>query len=266
MLASYDYEGLKHVSKNEKIIALAKNALKLYNFEEIQGVSMENPSFELKSSEGIPQLFYNLRICYIQGRYADVVGRLVRLEEAIGRYLMYCEFRENEDAQGRIRIRYNGRKTRKWTFEKIINHHEKHHLNYALFTNFEAVFKPVYDDKKELTKLYFSQFSTKTTSYEKAIWYYLCKSLGTANNFVILFEKLNNFYKKGGKSIGNLRNKSILGHGLDGVSKEDIQEVTNGFEEFMSNLEHLLEDELTFNMTDPFDDINQDIKLLIQKG
>lgn len=184
----------------------------------------------------ISELYYNLQIKYKKGEYVDFLGRIFRFEEAVLRFVI-----EKEEPNITTDIDPDGYNFKNYqeSLKKV-----EELIPYLETYEFEGG-KLGYDKPNIPALLAILEFMIKEKDRG-----YLSKPC----------EGLKTLYK-----LTPLRNKSILGHGFNGVSLEDIKKVIPDF-----SLDYV-EDILSvsgFSLTeDPFDKVNnfilQSMTLLI---
>lgn len=255
MLDVYDYEGILSLPVSNEIQELAKEAINLYNLETDYVTRHEQYGKQAKAA--IELMYNNMYVCYKQGRYADVLGRIHRIEEAVGQYLFYGALQEKNaiNEQDKVQRTSKGKLKFDETFEKSIkNRHKKTSI---LTTHFADLF---HFDKE---KYFFKKFPTVPMDVGKNFYFFFFRSLQKHKEIYDFFEKLNNGYSLEENKLTNLRNSSILGHGFDGVSIDMIEKVTGKFETFLSNLKHSVQNEIKSEINMFFDQINQKIISLL---
>jgi len=257
MLDVYDYEGISKLPVSQQIKEFCKEGINRYNFTNLFGFS--SSTYDVQAKIGLAALYENLKLCYTQGRYADVVGRIFRIEEAIG-HLLYYQILEDENiltATKEIELtERNGRITTVSYFNVLENQNKKKQVSLEYFDS-------LFDSRGNR----FLQFSSPPLKSGKNFWYFFCKSLSKYPTVTSFFEPINNNYPSNIKQnhLTELRNKSILGHGFEGVSKVEVDNLTDGFEKFIKELKQLLTDELNIPISEEFEQINEKILAIIDQ-
>ncbi len=261
MLNVYDYEGIRNLPIDDEIRSKCNEALEKYNFSKLSDTPIGN-NYEAKVKIALPLLYSNMVISFKQGRYADVLGRLFRLEEALGHYIQFIEFKSNENIRttnSNMSFRYNNN-TQQYNFEQYFE--SKAAQIQLLSTYYPSHFNEA--TVRNRADWYFTQFSSVPLASGKSFWYFFSKSLGKFDTIADFFAQINNQYRHGANPLGNLRNKSILGHGYEGVSKQDIENIIGNFDKFQTQLKQLLTENLDFVFDDVFDKINEEIRELLK--
>ncbi len=185
------FEELKNINLRDR-----NSFLREYNNLEI--LDKENIDSSLLK---IRLLFENLKIQYIQENYADALARFCRIEEAIYYLILEKEYGLNAE--------------KKENHEKI----------------FEIVLKkhPSIAKQKIGNKL----IGTKITSFSAPLMNLIISKEDKYKEIVSFFNALNGYGLKSEKNdneelsknlLREKRNKSIIAHGFEGVSKEDLPE------------------------------------------
>jgi len=255
MLDAYDYEGITNLPVEDNIKALCREALDLYNFNTAI-TNGTTHAYDTEAKKGLAMLYENLKLCYIQGRYADVVGRIFRIEEAMGHLLFFQILQEENilDANEEVELEnHRGDKYmvdyRRILVDKTSNARllQKH-------------FAPLYQGRSPR----YVQFPNVPMMPGKNFWYFFCRSLNKYPTVTTFFEQLNNNYDRNNPLV-ELRNKSILGHGYEGVSKQEIDNLTGGFGNFLEDLKQLFINELNIPISEEFEQINEKILAIIDQ-
>lgn len=256
MLDAYDYEGITKLPVEHDIKLLCNEALDLYNFNTAIA-NGTTQTYDMEAKKGLAMLYENLKLCYIQGRYADVIGRIFRIEEAIGHLLYFQILQEASILDTNEEIELENRRGDKY----MVNYHriliDKGSNSRVLQKHFDHLF----DGRPPK----FRQFPDVPMMPGKNFWYFFCKSLRKYSALTSFFALINNQYDHSNNPLVELRNKSILGHGYEGVSKAEVDNLTNGFDTFLDDLKQLLIHELNIPIDEKFDQINQKILAIIDQ-
>jgi len=178
--------------RRNEIITLLKNLESLENAtEKIKAAKMDDEYFNVHKLL-IRELYYNIRIKWEQGDYADFLGRLYRFEEAVLRLV----------------------------FEKIFNvSAEKQDDTYPDFIKF-------IEKNEEIRKLLDSKgirYEPTTRCLLKIIGYVVGKTKDRR------LKKIHEILSEiDSKVVQKLRHKTIIAHGFEGVSKEKIESCYEG--------------------------------------
>ncbi len=258
MLDAYDYEGIINLPVGEEIKQLCKEALDLYNLK--TDIIDEKANFGEKSRKAINLLLNNLEVCFAQGRYADVIGRIFRIEEAVGQMLVHDEacalgvINEDDKVQ---RTNSKGKVEYKNTFENTLANRNNSIDFYT--QHFSDLFEE--DELKNDWK--FKHFPDIFLRQGKPFFFYFFRSLQKHTELYDFFEKLNDRYDFHKARLSHLRNRSYLGHGFRGVSKEDIEEITGEFQAFLKKLCELLVSEAAIDYSPIFKEMNERVEALL---
>jgi len=225
MLNVFDYEGLRKLPIDSRIINKADQAIHLYNFTNLdQFLDLhQQTSYAEKARKGINLLAENMYVSFQQGRYADVLGRIFRFEEAVWQYLFYSFLNDRGFIKGDNIYRdwkTGGKKTKRYVDFLAAKESKEEFLSEKFPSHFQ----------QNHNHFVFAQYPEVSIESGKNFFYYFFLSTGEYLNTRHFFEPINrdkngNAYTR--KSILNhLRNKSILGHGLEGISKEELENLT----------------------------------------
>ena len=164
----------------------------------------------------IRELFWNATICYKTGNYIDFLGRFFRLQESLLRLVVECKLQESTSKKN-------------WnTFVHKVesNSQLKDHLS--------------------ANRVYRSHQKLSQTRYT-----YYC----IARYFLNEDDLFLKWVEKGGVSdygrdnkLVNLRNRCILGHDFEGISREEINALWGG--DTLSDTETMLKDYFGIDMAD----------------
>ena len=135
----------------------------------------------------IDLLIDNARIKWDNGEYVDFIGRIFRIEEALLRVIFEREFKIGTDKESFE------------DFKKFLIEHEE----IIEFIEKELELKEL--EPKPTRKVLFG------------ILMYMVKKMGKGKELKNIYEPTKKIEK-----LGNLRNNSIIAHGFEGISKEDI--------------------------------------------
>lgn len=258
MLNVNDYQGILNLPVSEEIKGYCEYALNLYNFSITLAVG--DNKYESKTQKAISNLYWNMIICYRQGRYADAIGRIFRVEECIGQYLLFKELVLAGICQEDGTVLSNKNKMTADAF------FENQYAQIDIFTQQFPSFFVEKTDAKSGKKWYFStKFDTQSTPFKcgKQFWYFFFVSAGKHEAITHFFAGINNQYKHKNNPLVELRNKSILGHGVEGISKADLESVTGDFEDFAIRLKAIIEKELGIPCKDDFAPVNEEVMALL---
>lgn len=271
-LNNYNYLAIKRILLQnlivgrEKIIHLldyAQNRL-YFNFEEanksldnflkylssLEKKEFENYKINFKpnSKDIIAELFWNMEVKLKNREYVDFLGRLFRFEEAVLYYLI----------NGAYNIDISKKENHQKFFKKIKNNASlKNKLNEITykgqFLNLEKVNRPV---------LFFILYENESK-----------------RKFIMTFDKINKYlfdekkkkneekdkeYLKTTECLGDLRNRSIIAHGFQPVSKKIIEELYgNEIDSLRNDCEKVVSFFFKNEISNPFDKINTEISKLL---
>ena len=152
----------------------------------------------------IKELAYNMKLKWEQGAYADFLGRLFRFEEAVLRYIFEKETRVTTE---KIKGKYED-------FERYV----KSDVELLSFLKAEGIKLERIEPNRKVLRKILEFWVTK--------W-------GPIFGFV---DKIN---KPEGDSLADLRNKSILAHGFEGISVDRIKERYK--RDILSDIERLVD-------------------------
>ena len=265
----YDYQGISLLpSLSQEIQALCQKGINYYNLE-TSYIDL-SASYEEKAVPAMQLIYSNMIACYKRGGYSDVVGRIFRMEEAIGQLLFYRWLKR----EGKIQkegiivlkdIKKRGYKNLEFavSFESVI---EKKPFKEIILEEYPHSVWVFYENiEKGRTEIVFKHKNQKevpitVVANGKNYYYFLFRSLQLHKEIYDFWEKINDFYPHPKNPLNLLRNQSILGHGMEGVSKEDLERVIlQPFEEFTQELEHLMKIHAQVELKNLFDEINTEI-------
>jgi len=144
----------------------------------------------------IKELYENMKRRWEQGAYTDFLGRLFRFEEAVYYYLIHKKFG----------IDISTKNNHKKFIEKIKSD--------------EKLYKNLKSKKYGGKELNIDEHSVDRPLLFFVISFYK-RDFGLIER---IFKQINDYEGQPDKSLGELRNKSILAHGFEGISKEKIRE------------------------------------------
>jgi len=242
MLTVYDFEGVRRLPVGKEIVKLCDLAIKRYNFEVLSDEKIEG--YVNRAKEGIKLLYSNLVVCYVQGRYAEVIGRIFRIEEAIGQYFFYFVLKERglvNEKDKVARIKADGDIAFEDSYERFLKNMDKEHYKSLFLEKFDDVFIEFNEDVF-FSDESFSKKNGRLLSYRigKNFFYFLFRSLNLHKEVYSFFEKVNDNYSENSK-LNELRNRSINGHGFNGISLKDLEGVFGDFDDFLVKFKELLE-------------------------
>ncbi|RMD66809.1 hypothetical protein D6817_03335 [Candidatus Pacearchaeota archaeon] len=290
-LKMYDFMAVKNLmSEDEQVKELCERAISAYNLSSIP----EGRNYREKASIGIELIYSNLIVCLKQGRYAEVAGRIWRIEEAVWHLLLYDFLKSKGLVNERDkvkRINSKGEEVFNKSFEKdLLPHGRKKFFESIYLHHFAEIFQ------KKNEEYYFSKFENVSVNSGKNFYYFFLSSVlenemnklsekeranfkeKTRRYFsaIEFFKQLNAGYPKPDENtkqkenpLTKLRNKSIMGHGLEGVSLRDIKELIRNIEgvstidDFLRKLKSVLEDVLGKKVENIFDNFQLSIEKII---
>lgn len=264
MLNVYDYEGIRNLPVNDKVKNYCTEALELYNLS--KGITYTG-NYETRAAQAIDLLVDNARICFIQGRYAETIGRLFRIEESVWHLLFYRFLHDKNLICNSDKVSWQDSKgkNKKEKFERLLKNEETKRCF------LECHFNELFELKKN-GELYFKKFPNVPFRSGKNFYYYFFKSISQNP-----FEKICSFFEKVNKNengipftdgsiINNIRNKSYLGHGFQGVTKQDIEQLCGNFDHFLKDLRNVLREEgIQVPENNYFQNFNQKIMFSLKK-
>jgi len=264
MLNVYDYEGIRNLPVSKAALKLSEDALNLYNLVQfnVDGKDGKKPGYEEVSKRAICLLINNMNACYKQGRYVDALGRIFRIEEAIGQLLFYIELKaksilDNDDKFERIHRTTSEKKknTELIKYEKLIKSTER------IVEIVKANYSEIICSKDECSNSYpvFMNNTKVSLNCGKNFYYFFFRSINQCQEVYDFFEKLNNGYKQDSNKLQELRNSSIMGHGFKGISKPEIESVIGSYSEFLQTLVSLCNQHLSLQYEDVFEKLNKEI-------
>ena len=262
-LEMYDYEGIRLLPNiPDKVKTLCEEAIRWYNLD--TPLISHHDSYEQKSLSALTFIYSNMKVCFKKGAYAETIGRIFRLEEAIGQALLYKFLHDSGMLTDREHIvglvgeqgkpvGFMGLLGNKWDKEAFISTL----LPHIIFHETD----PEHSTKQDSYFIHqpHGKVKTKAVSNGKNFYYFLFKSLGLHEEMYAFWEKPNGGYQYPQNPLTQLRNNSLLGHGFQGVSKRDLEEVTGDFQTFC---EGLIEEVLRIwnvELSNVFDQQNQHI-------
>lgn len=247
MLDVYDYQGIIFLPLSEQIHNICRESLNYYNLnKKIEG------NYGEKACEAINLLIQTAHVCYTQGRYAECLGRIYRIEEAVWHLLFYQFIDEKGFIDEKDEISYGNKKKK---FNYIFDDH-KIMKDFLLFH-----FSDHFEEKNQQLKLKGSMISTQSG---KNFYWHFFNRFNKFFNITNFFKKINlNNNGEAYKSdsiLNTTRNKSYLGHGFKGISKKDLENIFGDFPKFLDDLSRLLQKEIpNFTIDKIFDKKNQEI-------
>lgn len=291
LINNYNYTGalsfkeyLKDKNENDKVIKLMKhlkyrlnfdfgNAQKEYNENRLNHLLNEKNTIK-KLEYLILELLDNMEIELKNENYANFLGRMYRLEEAVGQYFVLKWFEKTGTKLSYINVKgesSNGLIHPKDMGVNNLNNKLKNYLKYlakGLYNN-----KPV--NHKGVKKLYdyieyFCNNNGKyiikidTPAFEKLIFHLY----GVYSEEYKLFKNIQNIYKiKEENYSENLRHKTIIAHGFEGISKDSFEgmlkkrgcKCTNVKDYFSENIKEKFYNYLNEKNNNIFDEINKKI-------
>lgn len=227
MLKVYDYQGIISLPLPEHIKNIANEALNYYNLtKNIEGDYLSKASF------AINLLIQTAYICYIQGRYAEALGRIYRIEEAIWYLLFYSFLKDKGWINNDDQILYGNKRK---NFHFIFN-------DTKMFKEFLKFHFPN-DFFESNDKLFLGKQSISTQSGKNFYWHFF-KHFAIYSEFTNFFQAINlnskNEPYKSDSRLNKMRNQSYLGHGFKGISKKELENLTGNFCYFLDSISNLL--------------------------
>lgn len=247
MLDVYDYQGIIFLPLSQQIHNICRESLNYYNLsKKIEG------NYGEKAPKAINLLIQTAHVCYVQGRYAECLGRMYRIEEAVWHFLLYQFIYERGFMDEHDTIIYGSKKK---SFSYIFNDYKimNEFLSFHFSEHFEEIDKQL---KLKKTKV-------STRSGKNFYWHFF-KTFNKFTNITNFFEKINLNNRKepyeSNSILNTTRNKSYLGHGFKGISKKDLENIFGDFPKFLDDLSQLLQNEIpNFTIDKIFDKQNQEI-------
>ncbi len=236
----------------------------------------------------IKELFWNIEICHKNQNYLLLSALLFRLEEALLFEIVNYLFKEEIEVD--LKKKQNHSIFMKHLKDKELDlWNSLQNITYKGFKlkidpnelNRAVLFYIASLKSDELKKL-FRNVSKKSDELKKYI-----KSIYQVGNILEIFDKINKYYydslksdkeqlqKKYGnaetKCLGDLRNSSIIAHGFNPVSKENIEDMYRekleifipNLKEYLITLLRILTNDNAISMDNVFDSINEKISSFI---
>jgi hypothetical protein len=206
--------------------------------------------------QGIQYLVANIKALYTKGIYADIVGRLYRLEEASGQLLFY-----------------------EWAREKgYINNKDQFFIDerpypaIALFSYPQNFIRLLKRAEEQGEYPYSSAFPKKEPPINKDRYKLFFQQIGYYQEFYDFWGGLDgiNVGKKGkanSLTLKDLRNQSIVGHDFREVTKDHIDAIFDkhgGHDAFFDRLYSLLEQHAGIPPRDPLGELQTEIRNLVK--
>ncbi len=254
MLSVYDYSGILNLPLKQTVKEIAQEALDEYNLTKDyfpQKKNQPKAPYDQRALKAISLLVENMRVTYVQGRYAEALQRIFRIEEAVWYLLFYLYLKDkglvDENNPNKIKYSVNGEIKRK-PFEQLINFGGSSFGEFLKITFPDRIVEKKQVDKNGKEKKYYTfLFEGKEIPIAgKNFYYYLFRSLKAYPEIINFFAELNKdeegqFYTNKSK-LNSLRNNSFLGHGLKGVTKEELLNITgkNDFNQFIEEFNGVL--------------------------
>lgn len=281
-LQTYDYQGIINLLQTyarpgryqhmemmmtlQQVYDISCHALNTYNLH----TDLVDPSkpYRTRGVEALELIYSNMIACFYQGAYADVIGRIFRLEEAIGQVLMY----QWMDAQGLITeddkvMGQTDREGNRLSFDAFL---ADRFAKSDIIERFAAeALIDVANNRRggpRTVKAFKYIVGGQPSEVRggiingKNLFFFLFKSLGEHIELYQLWDQLNGGYDLKQNPLAKLRNHSVLGHGHKGVSQQELENITGNFDEFCQQLSHLLVPALDRPIRNYFDQQNQRIR------
>jgi hypothetical protein len=260
MLKVYDYQGIANLPVTEEVKKKCYDANDLYNLK-TDFVAGEG-NYGEQSKQAIKLLMDNMHVCFVQGRYADVIGRMFRIEESVWQLLLYQDWKSRgliNDSDKVKRINSKGQEKFEYKFIKYLKQADQ--MEEFVLQNF-----PDMTERKQVNETLYYFFSGTEVPLRsgKSFFYYYFKNINDekTKQFCSFFEKMNNNFQRD-NPLGELRNSSIAGHGVKGVNLQDIENIIGPFSDFENNLKELLHHQVNIEVSNIFDERNEEILNLI---
>lgn len=239
LLEGYDFKSILNLPVSKKIKGICNKAIDYYNFDRAV-VNAKGVNFEEKSREGIFLLVDTLEVLFVQGKITELFGRINRIEEAIWQYVFYDFLVLRGLISGNDKVHKRAEKNSDEKFEKFIK--QSFNTKSLLLHQFNDIFCSEEDVKfvdygKNFYPAFFEYFE-----FEKAKSVYeFFKKLNL--NIDTNYSEGEKYYSSSSK-LSLVRNKSILGHGLEGVGEDEILSCIeqNSLMSFIVDLRKLLEE------------------------
>jgi len=144
----------------------------------------------------IKELYENMKRRWEQGAYTDFLGRLFRFEEAVYYYLI----------------------------------HKKFGIDVSIKNKHKDFIDKIKSDKKLFEFLKSKKYGGKELnidehSVDRPLLFFVISFYKEEFGLIVrIFDQINDYEGQPDKSLGELRNKSILAHGFEGISKDKIIE------------------------------------------
>lgn len=214
----------------------------------------------------IKELFWRIEICYKNHNYLFLVSLLFRLEEAllfeIVNYLFKDDYKKD----------FRDRKETHSEFVAYLENNEEYLWNNLKETTFKG--QKLLVDPNDLNRivLFFIAFYKCKELERKGVYIhqvrYVLDILDKINKYRYDEEGRKEFYgdQLGSKCLGDLRNKSLIAHGFEPVSKEVIEELYNEqLDKFFNNLKAKIENLLGLFLGEKSPKINNIFKTINEK-
>lgn len=295
-LNSYDYQGVLNLLESyfkpgqiahmnsffqlQQIYKKCQEALDAYSLN--TDLVDQSLSYSIRGIQALELIYSNMIACYHKGAYADVIGRIFRLEEAIGQVLFYQWLKEegvlteNDRILGFLKngedLSYDNLLALKREKEELITRFGASSLieEKQIRINEQTMKKKIYNI------YYFHKYrerkvKLKAVSSGKNLFFFFFTSLDIVRKekkyqgLYSFFDKLNNGYPyPEGNPLSDLRNKSILGHGHKGIGKSDLEDITGNFEAFCREIADRAEPLIGRKLKNVFEGINKEIRELMR--
>lgn len=261
MLNVYEYGGIYNLPVSKSIRSLCSKALDHYNLNsDITDTLTSN--YKESAEKAIELLINNLIVCYEQGRYADVIGRIFRIEEGMMQYLFYCELENKGLLDENGNYRYKSEKSpggiKKVKFKILLKQFIP-----KLISN-EYLDLVVKDEKSG--EYFFKAFPKVNIESGKNFFYFFYRSQNLYRDVCDFFANLNSGYDQNSNKLQELRNNSIVGHGFKGVAENDILQISGPFDQFTKKLITLYSDTCNREFNYIFKNFNEEILASLREG
>lgn len=267
-LAMFDYQGIQLLPGiPEAVQEACAEAQNLYNLKD----SRINPDlpYDEQAVQAIKLIYSNLRVCFHRGGYADAIGRIFRLEEALGQLLLYRELKANGylNAEGHVMsptlqesLPYEHWLSNKTDKLKFIKRH------------YATILEPHPDPEKRGLVFKGTRAPLGPISGGKNFFYFFFQTQEKHPDLYGLLAEINQQYFHDPDpyslppTLAKLRNFSILGHGYRGISQADLESVLGdfgSFPAFYQALETVVEAAVGIQLANQFEAENEKIRQLL---
>lgn len=270
-LAMFDYQGIQLLpGLPETVREACARAQNLYNLKDSQ-IDPTLP-YDQQAEAAIRLIYSNLRVCFHRGGYADAIGRIFRLEEALGQLLLYRLLQEQGlvDERGQVQspvlsalLPYPVWLSDKGAKIRLLEEH------------FASI---LIDNERGRGKAFAhtpAPAPLAAVANGKNLFYFVFRGLGRYRNLYDLLARINQQYihdpdpNAPPPTLSKLRNHSLLGHGHAGINRADLERVLGpypGFEAFCVALEAAVEQDTGIPLENLFVAENEKIRNFLQSA